>query len=131
MIKPSAVQEQHIGQIISMIEKENLKVSGLKLQRLSEDEARAFYAEHKERPFYQELVAMMSSGPVVLMVIEGDAAVTRLRELVGSTDPKKANPGTIRHAFGKSVGDNAIHASDSPASAAREIAFFFAKDELL
>ena len=130
MIKPAAVQEHHIGGIIDMIEKAHLSIAGLKMQRLSTEQAEAFYAEHKGKPFYNDLVKMMSSGPIVLMVIEGDGAVAKLREVVGSTDPKKANVGTIRATFGKSVGDNAIHASDSPESATREISFFFSEEEI-
>ncbi len=125
MIKPGAVQAHHIGEIIAMIEKQNLTLSNLKMEKLSEPQAEAFYAEHKGKPFYPELVKMMTSGPVVLMVVDGDNAVLRLREIVGSTDPSKAAPGTIRQAFGKSVGENAIHASDSAESAKREITFFF------
>ena len=130
MIKPTAVQEHHIGGIIDMIEKANLKIAALKLQRLSEEEAEAFYAEHKERPFYKDLVAMMSSGPVVLMVVEGDKAISHLREVVGATNPEQALAGTIRKTYGNSVQENAIHASDSPQSAEREIKFFFATDEI-
>jgi len=125
MIKPAAVKEQHIGQIIAMIEQQNLALTNIMMQTLSQEQAEAFYGEHKGKPFYPELVAMMSSGPCVLMVVDGDNAVLRLREIVGSTDPKKAAPGTIRAAFGKSVGENAIHASDSVESAKREITFFF------
>lgn len=130
MIKPTAVQEHHIGGIIDMIEKAHLSVVALKMQSLSKEQAEAFYAEHKGKPFYPELVKMMSSGPIVLMVIEGDNAVAHLREVVGSTDPKKATVGTIRATFGKSVGENAIHASDSKESAAREIGFFFSQEEI-
>lgn len=130
MIKPTAVKEHHIGGIIDCIEKANLSVAALKMHKLSKEQAEAFYAEHKDKPFYPELTTMMSSGPVVLMVIEGDNAVLKLREVIGSTDPKKAAPGTIRALFGKSVTENAIHGSDSQASAEREIAFFFTKEEL-
>ncbi len=130
MIKPTAVKEHHIGGIIDMIEKANFTVKGLKMQHLSQEQAEAFYAEHKGKPFYNDLVSMMSSGPVVLMVIEGDNVVSRFRETIGATDPKKAASGTIRALFGKSVGENAIHASDSPESAKREISFFFATENL-
>ena len=130
MIKPTAVKENHIGGIINQIEQAKLSVAGLKMHTLSKQQAEEFYAEHKGKPFYPELVAMMSSGPVVLMVIDGDNAVLALREIIGSTDPKKAAPGTIRANFGKTVTENAIHASDSPESANREIAFFFTKEEL-
>lgn len=130
MIKPTAVQEQHVGAIMDMIEKARLKIVALKMQQLSKEQAEAFYAEHKGKPFYAELVTMMSSGPIVLMVVDGDSAVQQLRQVVGSTDPKKADPGTIRRTFGKNVGENAIHASDSQESAAREIQFFFSTEEI-
>lgn len=130
MIKPTAVKEHHIGGIIDTIEKANLSIAALKMQTISQEQAEAFYAEHKGKPFYPELVKMMSSGPVVLMVVEGDNAVAALRKVVGSTDPKKADAGTIRALFGKSVGENAIHASDSPESAQREIQFFFAQEAI-
>jgi len=131
MIKPTAVKEHHIGGIIDLIEKANLSVVALKMQNITKEQAESFYGEHKGKPFYADLVNMMSSGPVVLMVIEGDNAVMHLREIVGSTDPKKASAGTIRATFGKSVGENAIHASDSTESAKREITFFFAGDAIL
>lgn len=108
-----------------MIEQANLAVVKLNMRTLTKEQAEAFYAEHKGKPFYADLVTMMSSGPVVVMVVEGNNAQASLREVVGATDPKKAAPGTIRAAFGKSVGENAIHASDSPESAEREIQFFF------
>lgn len=130
MIKPTAVHDHHVGAIIDMIEKTSLHVIGLKMQKITTEQAEAFYAEHAGKPFYPDLVKMMSSGPVVVMVIEGDNAVSNLRNVVGSTDPKKANIGTIRHTFGKSVGENAIHASDSQESAVREINFFFTKEEI-
>ncbi|MCE5293508.1 MAG: nucleoside-diphosphate kinase [Chlamydiales bacterium] len=129
MIKPTAVKEHHIGGIIDLIEKANLSIADVKMQQLTKEQAEAFYAEHKGKPFFGELVSMMSSGPVVLMVVEGDNAQAKLRDIIGSTDPKKASPGTIRASFGKSVTENAIHGSDSPESAKREIAFFFAGDE--
>src|SRR5260221_14671685 len=130
MIKPTAVKEGHIGGIIEVIEKSRLHIAGLKMVKLSKEEAENFYAEHKGKPFYGELVNMMSSGPIVAMVIEGENVVTRLRDIVGATDPKKANRGTIRQLFGKNVGENAIHASDSPASAITEIPFFFTTQEI-
>ncbi len=130
MIKPTAVKDHQIGGILEMIEKANFSVSALKMQKLSKEQAEGFYAEHKGKPFFDDLVSMMSSGPVVLMVLDGDNAVPHLREIIGSTDPKKASPETIRAKFGKSVTENAIHGSDSPESAAREISFFFSAEEI-
>lgn len=125
MIKPTAVKEGHIGGILEVIEKSNLRIAALKMLKLSKEDAESFYGEHKGKSFYADLVAMMSSGPIVAMVVEGENSVERLREIVGSTDPKKAERNTIRARFGKNVGENAIHASDSPESASKEIPFFF------
>ena len=130
MIKPTAVRENHIGAIIEMIEKANLRVVALKMTKLSETDAKSFYAVHRDKPFYPDLVKMMTSGPIVAMVVQGENAVSRLRELVGETDPKKAKSGTIRKAFGKDVSENAIHASDSIENAVNEIPFFFNSREI-
>ncbi len=131
MIKPGAVREKHIGAIIEKIEQStSLKIGAIKMYQLSKEQAEAFYAEHKERPFFADLVASMTSGPVVAMVVEGENAVVKLREIVGATDPKKAAPGTIRALFGSNVTQNAIHASDSVANATREIPFFFKSGEI-
>lgn len=130
MIKPRAVQEKHIGSIVEMIEKSGLRVAAIKMQKLSKEQAESFYAEHKNRPFFPELVSMITSGPVVALCVEGDNAVTKLREVVGATDPKKAAPGTIRNAFGKDITNNAIHASDSTTSAQREVQFFFSAEQI-
>lgn len=125
IIKPNAVKKNVIGSIIQMFEKNGLKVSAMKLTVLEKAHCEQFYAEHKERPFFGELVSFMTSGPVVLMALKGENAVTRNREIMGATDPKKAAPGTIRALFGDSVGENAVHGSDSPASADRELKIFF------
>lgn len=130
IIKPNAVKKNVIGDIITHFEHSGLKIGAAKLAFLSKEKCELFYAEHKERPFFGELVSFMTSGPVVLMCLVGDNAVLKNRELMGATDPKKANPGTIRAKHGDSVGENAVHGSDSPASAERELAIFFDKHEL-
>lgn len=130
IIKPNAMKKNVIGQIITHFEKNNLRIGALKMGMMSKDKAELFYAEHKERPFFGELVSFMTSGPVVLMCLVGENAVAKNRELMGATDPKKANPGSIRALFGDSVGENAVHGSDSPASAQRELAIFFDKHEI-
>ncbi len=130
IIKPNAVRDNHIGAILAKIEKSGLRIDGLRMVQLTQARAQEFYAVHRERPFYNDLVAFMSSGPVIAVAIEGSDAVSRFRELVGATDPAKAAPGTIRQEFAKSVTENAIHGSDSTEAAASEIAFFFNADEL-
>lgn len=125
MIKPNAVKEHHIGEILAIFEKNGLEIVQLKMVRLSSDEAKAFYEEHKNRPFYQELVDFVTSGPVVAIKLKGENGVAKARELIGATDPKKAAPGTIRALYATSLEENAIHGSDSKASAEREILFFF------
>ncbi len=129
IIKPNAVKKNAIGPIIQMFEKNGLKVAAMKLVRLEKAQCEEFYAEHKARPFFGELVSFMTSGPVVLMALKGENAVTRNREIMGATDPKKAAPGTIRALYGDSVGENAVHGSDSPASADRELKLFFKPNE--
>jgi nucleoside-diphosphate kinase len=129
IIKPNAVKKNAIGSIITMFEKNGLKVSAMKLTRLEKSKCEEFYAEHKERPFFGELVSFMTSGPVVLMALKGENAVSRNREIMGATDPKKAAPGTVRALFGDNVGENAVHGSDSPASAERELKIFFESRE--
>lgn len=131
IIKPNAVKKGAIGAIINKFEQSGLKVAAAKLVRLNKSKCEEFYAEHKERPFFGELVTFMTSGPVMLMALKGENAVLRNREIMGATDPKKAAPGTIRAQFGDSVGENAVHGSDSPASAQRELALFFEKTELV
>jgi len=130
IIKPNAVKKGVMGDIINHFETNGLRVAAAKLGMLSKDKCELFYAEHKERPFFGELVSFMTSGPVMLMVLTGEGAVLKNRELMGATDPKKANAGTIRAKHGDSMGENAVHGSDSPESAKREIAIFFDKHEL-
>lgn len=130
IIKPNAVKKNVMGDIINQFETNGLKVSAAKLAVLSKSKCEEFYAEHKERPFFGELVSFMTSGPVLLMALTGENAVAKNRELMGATDPKKAAPGTIRAKHADSVGENAVHGSDSPASAQRELALFFEKTEL-
>lgn len=130
IIKPNGVKKNVIGNIIAMFEKNGLKVAAMKITKIEKAKCEEFYAEHKERPFFGELVSFMTSGPVVLMALKGENAITRNREIMGATDPKKANPGTVRAKFGDNVGENAVHGSDSTDSAARELALFFEKHEI-
>lgn len=130
IIKPDAVGKNLIGQIISRFEAAGLRVAAAKLIHLSDTLAGGFYAEHKERPFYADLVAFMTSGPVVVQVLEGENAIALNRELMGATNPQEAAPGTIRADFAQSIDANAVHGSDSAASAEREIAYFFASSEI-
>ena len=125
VIKPNAVARRKIGAIISRFEDAGMGIAALRLAALRRDQAEAFYAEHAGKGFFQRLVAFMTSGPVVAMAIEGDGAVARCREIMGATDPAAAAPGTIRALYGDNMTENAVHGSDSPASAAREIAFYF------
>jgi len=130
IIKPNAMKKNCLGDIISMFEANGLKIGAAKLTVLSQSKAEEFYAEHKARPFFGELVSFMTSGPVLLMCLSGENAITKNREIMGATDPKKATIGTIRAKFGDNVGENAVHGSDSAASAERELALFFEKNEL-
>lgn len=130
IIKPDAVQNNHIGAIVARFEAAGLKVIAQRMLQLSRAQAEGFYAEHQGRPFYEGLVNFMTSGPVVVQVLSGENAIARNRELMGATDPRKAEPGTIRADFSQDVPANAVHGSDSPASAAREIAYFFASSDL-
>ncbi len=130
IIKPNAMKKNAIGDIVSMFEANGLKIAAAKIVVLSADKAGEFYAEHKARPFFGELVSFMTSGPVMLMCLQGEGAVLKNREIMGATDPKKANAGTIRSKFGDNVGENAVHGSDSVESAARELALFFEKHEI-
>ena len=125
IIKPDAVAKNVIGEIISRFEKAGLRVVAAKMVQLSEREAAGFYAEHKERGFFKDLVAFMTSGPVIVQVLEGENAIAKNRELMGATDPKKAAPGTIPADFADSIDANAVHGSDTPETAAVEVAFFF------
>ncbi|MGI6408580.1 MAG: nucleoside-diphosphate kinase [Gammaproteobacteria bacterium] len=130
IIKPDAVAKNVIGEITTRFEKAGLRVVASKMVQLSEREAGGFYAEHKERPFYGDLVSFMTSGPVIVQVLEGEDAIAKNRELMGATNPKEAAAGTIRADFAESIDENAVHGSDSEAAAAREIAFFFSSTEL-
>lgn len=125
IIKPDAVAKNVIGEIASRFEKAGLKLVNMQMKQLSQAEAEGFYAEHKERPFFGDLVEFMTSGPVVVQVLEGENAILKNRELMGATNPKEAAAGTIRCDFAESIDANAVHGSDSPASAEREIAYFF------
>ncbi|PAF54167.1 nucleoside-diphosphate kinase [Helicobacter sp. 13S00482-2] len=130
IIKPDAVQKGVIGKIIDRFESNGLKIAAVKKLQLSECDAKAFYAVHKERPFFGELVKFMISGPVVVMVLEGENAVIKNRDLMGATNPKEAKAGTIRADFAESIDANAIHGSDSKENAKIEIEFFFSKREI-
>ena len=130
IVKPDAVAKNAVGGVLQMIEGAGLKVVGMKMLRLSQAQAEGFYAVHKVRPFFNDLVKFMTSGPVVVMALEGESAVTRYREVMGPTDSTKAPAGTIRNAFGTSIEKNAVHGSDGPDTAKVEIAFFFSSSEL-
>lgn len=131
IIKPDGVRQKSIGEVIKRLEAFDFRIVGMKMVHLSPEKAGAFYAVHKERPFYQSLIRFMSSGPIVPMVLEGENAIDRLRTLMGATDPAKAAEGTIRKDLASNVEQNVIHGSDSPASAATEIPFFFSQTELV
>lgn len=125
IIKPDAVAKNVVGQILSRFEAAGLKIVACKMQQLSQEQAEGFYAEHSERPFFGHLVSFMTSGPVVVQVLEGEGAVNMNRDLMGATNPQEAEKGTIRADFAESIDANAVHGSDSTTSAAREIAYFF------
>jgi len=131
IIKPDAVAKGVIGKILDRFESNGLRIAATKKIQLTPEQAGEFYAVHKERPFYGELVEFMTSGPVVVTVLEGENAVAKNRELMGATDPKEAEAGTIRADFADSIDANAVHGSDSLENAKNEIAFFFAKCEIL
>jgi len=130
IIKPDAVKKGVIGKILDRFESNGLRVAAMKKIQLTKEDAAAFYDVHKERPFFGELVEFMTSGPVVVSVLEGENAVVKNRELMGATDPKEAAAGTIRADFAESIDANAVHGSDSLENAAKEIAFFFAQREI-
>jgi nucleoside-diphosphate kinase len=130
IIKPDAVAKNVIGPVIAKLEAAGLRVIASKMVRLSELQARAFYAVHKDRPFYTDLVKFMTEGPVIVQVLEGENAIARNREVMGATNPEKADPGTIRKEFATNIERNAVHGSDGPDTAKTEIAFFFSTAEL-
>ncbi len=130
IIKPDAVAKNVVGEIIARFEKAGLRVVAARMMQLSRAQAEGFYAEHAARPFFPDLVAFMTSGPVLVQVLEGEDAVLRNRDLMGATDPKKAAPGTLRADFAQSIDENAVHGSDSTQSAVREIGYFFSALEL-
>ncbi len=130
IIKPDAVAKNAVGEIIARFEKAGLQVVAAKMMQLDDAKAGGFYAEHKERPFYKDLVEFMTSGPVVVQVLEGENAILTNRDLMGATNPKEAAAGTIRADFASSIDANAVHGSDSAESAAREIAYFFETSEI-
>ena len=131
IIKPDAVSRGQAGTILAHLEKEGFRIAGIKKLRLTAEQARAFYSVHRERPFYEGLVRFMTEGPVVVAALARPQAVTQLRKTMGATDSRKAEPGTIRKLHGTDVERNAIHGSDSPENAAKEISFFFSEAELL
>lgn len=130
IIKPDAVAKNVIGKIISRFEDAELHIVAAKMMHLSQEQAEGFYAEHKERPFFNDLVAFMTSGPVVVQALEGEGAILKNRDLMGATNPKEAAAGTIRADFASSIDANAVHGSDSATSAEREIAYFFNDNEI-
>lgn len=125
LVKPDGVKKNLIGEVIRRFETEGLKVVGLKMVRLTKEAAQGFYHVHKDKPFFESLTDFMSEGPIVAMVLEGERAIERVREIMGATDPKKAAPGTIRGLYGDNVQENIVHGSDSPESAGFEIPYFF------
>lgn len=131
IIKPNAVTDNNIGNILARYEKEGLRVAAMKLTHLTKEKAQGFYIEHKDRPFFGSLVTFMTCGPVVLVVLEGQDAVKRNREIMGATNPAEAAPNTLRKLYASSIEANAVHGSDSLASAEREINYFFEKNEII
>ena len=130
IVKPNATEDCNIGNIFARFEKEGLKIAAMKMVHLSKEKAEGFYIEHKEKPFFGSLVSFMTSGPVVLAVLEGDSAVSRNREIMGATNPEEAVPNTLRKLYARSLEANAVHGSDSVTSAEREISYFFDKNEI-
>ena len=130
IVKPDGVRKNVIGEVYRRFEQAGLKIVAARMMKLSQAQAEGFYAVHRERPFFKDLVSYMNSGPVIVQVLEGDDAVARHREIMGATDPKKAAPGTIRADLAESIEQNVVHGSDSLENAAREIGYFFAETEL-
>jgi nucleoside-diphosphate kinase len=131
IIKPDATARNQTGAINAMIEQAGLRIVGQKRVRITREQAEKFYAVHKERPFFRELVESVISGPVVVQVLEGEGAIAKYRDIMGATDPAKAAAGTIRKVHAKSIGENSVHGSDAPDTAAREIAQFFSENEIV
>ncbi|QLH42996.1 MAG: nucleoside-diphosphate kinase [Coxiellaceae bacterium] len=131
IVKPDGVAKRHIGEIYARFEKAGLRVVAAKMMQLSRQQAEEFYAIHKSRPFFNDLVKFMVSGPVMVQVLEGENAILKNREIMGATDPKQAAPGTIRADFATSIDENVVHGSDGPETAATEIKFFFRPDEIV
>jgi nucleoside-diphosphate kinase len=131
IIKPDAVQRNLQGAILKMIQEAGLKIIAMKMIRLTKENAQAFYAEHKEKPFFDSMTTNMSSGPVVVSVLEGENAISRYRQLMGATNPANAEEGTIRKKYALDIERNSVHGSDTPETAAREIAFFFNQMEII
>lgn len=130
IIKPDAVGKNHIGDIITRFEKSGLKVIGVRMKHLKKQDAEGFYAVHKDRPFFKDLVSFMITGPVLILVLEGENAIAKNRDIMGATDPKKAAPGTIRADFASSIDENAVHGSDSIENSKIEIDYFFKPDDI-
>ncbi len=131
IIKPDGIKKNVVGKIVAMFEEKGLRVVAAKRVQLTKAEAEGFYAVHRQRPFFGELVTFMLSGPVLLMVLEGDDAIAKNREIMGATDPAKAAPGTIRKLYAASIGENTVHGSDAPETAKFEIGWFFADSEIV
>ncbi len=131
IIKPDAVRAGHVGDVVKMFEANGLRIAAARMATLTRREAEGFYAVHRTKPFFESLTAFMSSGPALVMVLEGENAIARLRKLMGATDPAKAAPGTVRKLYAQSIERNAIHGSDAPETAAFEIAYFFAGIDLV
>jgi nucleoside-diphosphate kinase len=131
IIKPNAIRNGHIGEIISAIEREGFSIHGLRMAHLNHELIKGFYIEHVNKPFFKDLEDFMMDGPVILMVIEGEDAIRRWREIMGATDPAKAEPGTLRRKFGNTLTQNAVHGSDAVASAEREVHYFFSAFDLV
>jgi nucleoside-diphosphate kinase len=130
IIKPDGVEKNLIGEVYRRFEQGGLQIVAAKMLRLTKDRAEGFYAVHRERPFFRDLVSYMTSGPVVVQVLEGEGAIARNREIMGATNPANADPGTIRADFASSIEQNVVHGSDGPDTAAQEIAYFFGEDEI-
>ncbi|MED5535465.1 MAG: nucleoside-diphosphate kinase [Pseudomonadota bacterium] len=130
IVKPDGVQKDLIGEVCRRFEQGGLHIVGIKMLHLTQEQAKGFYVVHKERPFYPDLVSYMTSGPVIVQILEGEGAIQKNREIMGATNPAEADPGTIRADFAASIEENVVHGSDGPDTAAQEISFFFDKDEI-